>query len=242
MNTNLNKKEKSAIAIYSIILLIYIMIFLVVPFSKNESSWISFAFTIVAILFSLLVSKIAFKDSKKSLSVLYAYPVFRIGFVYMLIQLVIGSVVSIIGCWYEVSYWIPLVVYMCLLGIVVILIILADNTRDMVEDIGVKTLKDTCKFDTIKMEMDIIEKTCAADLLESELRELAREIRFSDPVSSDMTKNLEESIQDEVRKLKDIVISQDKAGIKEKSVYIRNLVIERNNVCLHSKNKSYNND
>lgn len=235
MDLNLNKKEKSVIAVYIIVLLMYIMIFLTIPFPKCESSWISFAFTIVALLFSLGVSSVAFRNKTTSVAVIYAYPIFRIGFAYMVIQFVVGLAICILCYWYTLPYWISLVIYMCLLGLTVILILLADNTRDIVENIDIKTSRDTGVFDFIKMEMDTIEKICEPSLFGKELSELAREIKFSDPVSNEMTKNMDECIQNELRELKNIVIAKSTDDIKEKSVNIRNMVIERNNICSNCK-------
>ena len=44
MNMKLGKKSKSVIAIYAIILAVYVLAFLIVPFNKIAASWISFIF------------------------------------------------------------------------------------------------------------------------------------------------------------------------------------------------------
>ena len=62
MNIKLNKKSISMIAVYAIILVVYILVFCLIPFPKIAASYISFAFTIVSILASLGITAVAFKD------------------------------------------------------------------------------------------------------------------------------------------------------------------------------------
>ena len=71
MNMKLGKKSKSVIAIYAILLVVYIVAFLIIPFNKIAASWISFAFTIIAIAGSLLIFNFAFNAKETLVSKIY---------------------------------------------------------------------------------------------------------------------------------------------------------------------------
>ena len=62
---NMNKKNKSTIAVYAIIAILYLVAFVTIPFTKNIASWISFAFTLVSFVFGLGVTLYVFgKDDE----------------------------------------------------------------------------------------------------------------------------------------------------------------------------------
>ncbi len=71
----------------------HILAFLIIPFNKNAASWISFVFTIISIISSLLVCGCAFKAKETLVSKIYGFPIFRVGVVYALVQLVVGIVI-----------------------------------------------------------------------------------------------------------------------------------------------------
>lgn len=127
---NLGKKSKSVIAIYAIILVVYIIGFLIIPFNKVAASWISFAFTIIAIAASLFVFNQAFNSKETLVSKIYGYPIFRVGAVYALAQLAIGIVICTIGAFVAVPYWVALLLSIIMLGAAAIGVIITDNTRD----------------------------------------------------------------------------------------------------------------
>lgn len=128
MNVKLDRKAKSTIAVYAIILLVYVLAFLIVPFNKCAASWISFAFTIIALASSLLVFGIAFKANETLVSKIYGFPIFRIGTIYAIVQLLIGIIICAIGAFLFVPYWIALILSMILLGATAIGVIITDNT------------------------------------------------------------------------------------------------------------------
>ena len=139
----LDKKSKSAIAVYAIALFVYIIAFIIIPFNKTASSWITFIFTIIAIASSLFVCKIAFSSEEKLVSKIYGFPIFRVGILYALAQLIIGIIICVINAFVTVPYWIALLISVILLGAAAIGIIITDNTRDMVEELDENVKSDT---------------------------------------------------------------------------------------------------
>lgn len=225
------KQIISAIAIYLIILGIYTLGFFIIPFEKGTASWMSFAFTIVAILSSLIMSKVAFSSKDVLVSRVYGFPIFRIGIFYAVIQFILGVLVCVIGAFVEIPYWIILLIYVILLGGAIVGVILTDNSRDTVEAIE-ETTKDAVKNITyFQINMDGIVDCCQDANVRRELEKLSEIIRFSDPVSSEATKIVEDQINEMLSDLRASVEEANAEATLELVRKITNTVKERNRIC-----------
>lgn len=229
------KKSKSAIAIYAIFLVVYIVTFLIIPFKKIAASWISFAFTIVAIVNSWLVFRFAFTAKETLVSKIYGYPIFRVGVVYALAQLILGVAICIIAAFVVVPFWVALLLSIVLLGAAAIGAIVTDNTCDLVEYVDEATVASTENATLFQIDIAGIVDCCEDGGLKAELKKLEEAFRFSDPVSSAHTKELEEKIGIMLDELKALVENNnsDKATAHIKK--ISSALAERNRICKATK-------
>lgn len=235
MNMKLGKKSKSVIAIYAILLVVYIVAFLIIPFNKIAASWISFAFTIIAIASSLLIFIFAFIAKETLVSKIYGYPIFRIGAVYALAQLALGIVICIIAAFIAVPYWVALLLSIILLGATTIGVIVTDNTRDLVEHLDESTVADTENATYFQIDISGIVDCCEDAALKAELKKLDEAFRFSDPVSNAHTKESEEKLRAFLDELKILV---DNDNVTEATAYIQkisNALAARNRICKATK-------
>ena len=231
----LGKKSKSVIAIYAILLVVYIVAFLIIPFNKIAASWISFAFTIIAIAGSLLIFNFAFNAKETLVSKIYGYPVFRVGAVYALAQLAIGVIICIIAAFVAVPYWVALLLSIILLGAAAIGVIVTDNTRDLVEKVDAESKEATKVVAYFQIDVDGIIDCCENSELNEKLEVLREQLKFSDPVSSDSTKEIEEKISSMLSNLK---FSVEAKNIEEANILIKkisNATNERNRICKATK-------
>ena len=231
----LGKKSKSVIAIYAILLVVYIVAFLIIPFNKIAASWISFAFTIIAIASSLLIFNFAFNAKETLVSKIYGYPIFRVGAVYALAQLVIGVVICAISAVIAVPYWVALLVSVILLGAAAIGVIITDNTRDLVEEVDESVNVDTKNVTRFQIDIASIDDVCENTEVKADLEKLNELFRFSDPVTNDETREVEESIKTMLAELKTIVADGSTDDINALIKRITNTLNERNRICKASK-------
>ena len=232
---NLGKKSKSVIAIYAIILVVYIIGFLIIPFNKIAASWISFAFTIIAIAASLFVFNQAFNSKETLVSKIYGYPIFRVGAVYALAQLAIGIVICAIGAFLAVPYWVALLLSIIMLGAAAIGVIITDNTRDLVEHVDETVKVDTEVVTNFQINIAGIVDCCEDSNLKLELEKLNDAFRFSDPVSNAKTKEAEDKINVLLNELKSNVESNNISESTTLVKRITNALAERNRICKASK-------
>lgn len=235
MNMKLGKKSKSVIAIYAILLVVYIVAFLIIPFNKIAASWISFAFTIIAIAGSLLIFNFAFNAKETPVSKIYGYPIFRVGAAYALAQLVIGVVICAISAVIAVPYWVALLVSVILLGAAAIGVIITDNTRDLVEEVDESVNVDTKNVTRFQIDIAGIVDICENTEVKADLEKLNELFRFSDPVTNDETREVEESIKTMLAELKTIVADGSTDDINALIKRITNTLNERNRICKASK-------
>ena len=235
MNMKLGKKSKSVIAIYAILLVVYIVAFLIIPFNKIAASWISFAFTMIAIAGSLLIFNFAFNAKETLVSKIYGYPIFRVGAVYALAQLVIGVVICAISAVIAVPYWVALLVSVILLGAAAIGVIITDNTRDLVEEVDESVNVDTKNVTRFQIDIAGIDDVCENTEVKADLEKLNELFRFSDPVTNDETREVEESIKTMLAELKTIVADGSTDDINALIKRITNTLNERNRICKASK-------
>lgn len=231
----LGKKSKSVIAIYAILLVVYIVAFLIIPFDKIAASWISFAFTIIAIVGSLLIFNFAFNAKETLVSKIYGYPIFKVGAVYALAQLALGVVICIIAAFVAVPYWVALLVSVILLGAAAIGVIITDNTRDLVEEVDETVKVDTKNVTRFQIDIAGIVDICENTEVKADLEKLNELFKFSDPVTNDETRKVEESIKEMLDELKNIVVDGSADDIKMLIKKITNTLNERNRICKASK-------
>lgn len=235
MNVKLGKKFKSMIAVYAILLVVYMVVFLVIPFPKIGASWISFVFTIISIICSMAVCGYAFSKGETLVSKVYGYPVFRVSVIYLLAQFGIGIIICILGTFLSVPYWVALLISIILLGAASIGVIVTDNTRDLVEEAEEQTKVDTKSVTLFQLNINAIVQQCGNTEVKKELDKLNEQFRYSDPVSSEETREIEVNLEKMLAELSSITGKGNTEEIRNQIRKVSNTLAERNRICKASK-------
>lgn len=226
----MNKQQKSVISVYIIVLLLYNVLFFIIPFPKSASTWTTYAFTIPAFLISFGITAYAFKAGKTLRSRLYGYPIFHIGMLYLLCQAIFSIIISFIGCFFTLPIWLPVVFSILLLGLTLIGVIATDNTRDIIETQETAVRESIKNISYFKLDMESIADTCEDTALKKKLNALSEKLKYSDPVSEEHLESIENQIVAEIRALADLV-NTDLAAAEEKINYVTQLLETRNRRC-----------
>lgn len=230
-----NKRKKSAAVIYGIAALVFVVLVLVIPFSKTAASWVMFAFSIISFALGLVISLYAFGKSETLVSKYYGYPVFRIGFLYTALQVILSIVIFTIGAFVNVPYWVGITISVLLLGLAAMGVIAVDNARDYVEDIDVKTVSSIKAVTKFNNDIADILDLCKSDTIREPLQKLVTKFKYSDPVSSPATEEKERSIEDELEKLRFLVSSDDEQKAISQIEIVSNMLNSRNRICESAK-------
>ena len=232
---NMNKKNKSIIAVYGILAFIYLIAFITIPFPKNAASWISFVFTLISFVLSLGVSLYVFGKDDEMTSKFYGFPIFKIAYMYPLVQFAVGLLICVIAAFVAVPYWVALILSLVILGVSAIGVIATDNARDIVEQTEAESERVTKATKMFNLNIASVLDLCNDAAVKKELEKLAENFRFSDPVSSDATEEIESTIMEKLENLKLGISSSSADENIAKITELKNLLAERNRICKVSK-------
>lgn len=232
---NMNKKNKSIIAVYGILSLIYLIAFVIIPFPKNAASWISFVFTLVSFVLSLGVSLYVFGKDDEMTSKFYGFPIFKIAYMYPVVQFAVGVIICLIAVFVAVPYWIALILSLVILGASAIGVIATDNARDIIEENEAEVERVTKATKMFNLNISSVLDLCTEPSVKKELEKLAESFRFSDPVSSDATEEIESTIMEKLENLKINITAFSSDENIAKITELKNLLSERNRICKMNK-------
>ena len=231
----MEKKNVKQLIIGGILLALYLVITLAVPFPRTAAYWVAFVFGLIAIAAQVYVMRAAFDHGEPVKSKFYGYPIARIGIIYLVLQIVVSLLIMALGFAFKVPAWAALIVCVLLLGVSAIGFIAADIMRDEVErqDAALKTNVKTMR--ALQSKAASIAGLCADPETKKTLVSLADKFRYSDPVSSDAVAEIEADLVSTVDELQTAVVDGDLAAAKQLCAKIEAKLNERNRICKLNK-------
>ena len=214
----------------AVLLVLYLLVAFLVPFARTGAFWVSFVFTLVAFGVVAASFYIAFIKNPDARSRFYGFPIARLGAIYGVFQLVAGLVFMALALW--VPFWVVLLVCAFALGATVIGLISAQAVVDEIQIQDAKLKKNVSVMRAIQSKIGNMAAQCDAP----EIRALAEDIRFSDPVSSDALSAAEADLSATVDALQEAVVEANAEAIAQLSRKASALLAERNRLCKLNKN------
>lgn len=232
----MNKKQRAAVCIYVIALVMYQVFYFGIPFPKTGAAWINYIFTWIAFIVCLFFLKAAFDGSDELESKVYGFPIFRIGYIYLIVQLVLDVIFFLFEFAIMIPFWIPLVLDVFALGMALIGGIAADTVRDTVAATVIKTKIQTERMKYFRVSVDRLSDSVPAGVVKDSLKKLETEFRYSDPVSREDLAEIETNIQSEIGVLKDFLSAgKIERVLLEQIQKISEMLSERNRLCKAGK-------
>lgn len=211
--------------VLAVVLAIFSAIAFIAPFSHSTVFWLSYVFGVIAIAVQAYSWPKAF-SGEGARSKVYGFPIARVTTIYMVVQLILSLIFMIAGA--KVPAWIPVILYIVLLGLAAIGLIAVEVTRDEVErqetvkEVNTKTMK------ALQAKASAIAASCSDVEKKKVLNHMAEAFRYSDPVSSDATQKLE-------MKLEVMLDELQESGNADLVNRIESVLSERNQLCKMSK-------
>ena len=230
-----NKKFLSIVAIFAILLVLFVVLVTAIPFTKIAASWIAFSFGALSIAASCAVVIYAFARGETVVSKFYGLSIFKVGMIYLSVQMLVSLVMFILGAFFLVPAWVSVILCILPLGFCAVGLILVDNAIDIVEDQDKKVEEQIKQIKTFNVNVGKIVAICQNSETLPHLERLAEAFKYSDPVSSEKTEPLEENIKAELDALEALVAGNSENAIT-KIKEIEALLSSRNTVCKLSKN------
>lgn len=216
-----------------IVFVLFNVVALVVPFEKNGVFWISYVFGLIAILVQLPVMKLAFSGDDSVKSKFYGFPIARISIVYALLQMVLSFLFMIFS--HFVPIWIPIVLYVLILGFSAIGFIASDIMREEIVRQDVKIQKNVSFMRNLQSKVNPMVEQCD-DASKKAVKAFAENLKYSDPVSGESLKEIENELSYCIDELQAAIVDGDSDNILVICKKAENTLTERNRLCKISKN------
>lgn len=217
------------------VLVVYNVIVFAVPFPKNAVFFVSWLFTLAAIGMQVYVVRTAFYRGEGVKSKFYGWPIARFGVMYLAVQLALGLVFMALGFTLAVPVWLPLVLYIILLGVLAVGLIASDAMRDEIVRQDTALKRDVTCMRTLQSKAASMIQLAHDEQTRKLLEKFAEELRFSDPVSSASLRDIEADPTACVDELHQALTDGDEASIPLLERKAVSVLMERNRLCKLNK-------
>lgn len=221
------------LVVLAVVLIVYNVVVFAVPFEKTGVFFLSWIFTLAAIFAQAYVVHTAFYRGADIKSKFYGWPIARIGILYLALQTAAGLIFMGLGG--RVSLWIPLVLYVLLLGLSVVGFVAADATRDEVSRQDQKQRSQVLLMRDLQSRVAALSRTAQDGPVRGALEQFSENLRFSDPVSGEALRNIERDLTACIDALQQAVMEsnpQNAIALIQKG---EALLVERNRLCKGNK-------
>lgn len=230
--------KKNAIrwwVVLGVVLVVYNVLAFALPFPETAVFAVSYLFTMIAILAQIYVIRTAFYRGEGVKSKFYGFPIAELGVIYLAVQLIAGLVFMALGL--IVPVWLPLALYVVLLGVAAAGFVAADAARDEVVRQEVKLEKDVSRMREFQAKGRALVALNQVSEAARPLEKLAENLRFSDPVSSEALTEIEDQLAECLAQLQEAVSAQKTEQILSVCRETERILTERNQLCKLSKAK-----
>lgn len=231
----MNKNAIRWWVVLGVVLVVYNVLAFALPFPKTAVFAVSYLFTMIAILAQIYVIRTAFYRGEGVKSKFYGFPIAKLGVIYLAVQLIAGLVFMALGL--IVPVWLPLALYVVLLGIAAAGFVAADAARDEVVRQEVKLEKDVSRMREFQAKGRALVTLNQVPEAARPLEKLAEDLRFSDPVSSEALTEIEDQLAECLAQLQEAVSAQKTEQILSVCQEAERILAERNQLCKLNKAK-----
>ncbi len=225
----MNKNTYRSLIAGAILLVLYLMVALMLPFDRNPVFWLSLGATVLAFLVTAGALYNSILRQPDARSKFYGFPVVRIAVIYCLVQLVVGLLLMILGQWIET--WIVVLIYAFILGAAVLGLIAVDVVSDHIQEQDQQMKKDTVRMRALQSRANQLLVTCS----DPQIKKFAEELRYSDPVSSPALQEVEQDLIAAVSDLESAVVDGNSQEVEMLCNKATAILLERNRLCKLNK-------
>ena len=217
----------------ALLLAVFSVVAFIVPFARTATFWLAYGFGALALLFQLYVFHAADAAGGDAKSRFYGFPIARVGVLYLTAQLIASFIEMPLAR--MLSAWAALILNLLLLVAAVIGCVTVTTMRDeIVRQDGQLRAKVSAMRELQSLSASLVGQ-CPDEALKPMLQRLADDFRYSDPVSSENTRELEEDMKAQLSDIQQALVEGDAPGVKKLCAKLAASLAERNRVCSVSK-------
>lgn len=225
------KKDTLRAAIVTAVILIgYNFAVFMIPCLKTPTFWVSWGFTLLAFVIAGIAIYISMMKRPDAKSRFYGFPVARIAFIYLVVQIAVGGICMALGN--IIPWWAATVLDAIGMGLAVIGLVSTEAVVSQIHVQDAKLKKDVSLMRSLQSKVNQI----AAQSDDVAIKALADEFRYSDPVSSEALADVERDLSAAVDELQAAFVDGDHNAMAQLLRKASALLAERNRLCKLNKN------
>ena len=163
----------------------------------------------------------------------YGFPILRISFLYLAVQLGLSLLFMALAKWAPV--WVPVVLYLLLLCAALIGFVGADSVREEVERQDVQAKRQVSVMRALQSKARAIAAQCEGDEARKAVTRLSEDLSYSDPVSSPAIADAETELSACIDNLQQAVVDGSEEEILALCRKAAAALAERNRLCKLNK-------
>ncbi len=222
-----NNRKIAGIILFLFLIILNILAF-AIPHKHTATFWCGYLFTTVAFLFQVLFTFLALGDSKSIKKVFLGISIIHYGLIYLILQSILGLIFIFIP---SINIILATVSSALLLCIYLIIIATALIGRNLVADIDTKNKVKTFFIKSLLVDVETLEEKAETPEMKVLISSLSEQVKYSDPMSSDVLQNVEGRISDKYNLLEAAVVASDVEAAKIICKDLDVLFTERNKKC-----------
>lgn len=211
-----------------VLLLMFNVVMFILPVPYSGNFWVAYAFSTLALLLQVVFFTVSFDKATTLKKVFLGYPIFNIGIVYLVLQLIFGFLAILV---FIIPVQFSIIVSVVLLGFALIGLMSTSAAREVISATEEKVAEKRFFIGNLVVDMDVLKDKTKDGKFKSILKDLADVIRYSDPMSSPGLAEIEKTIEAKVQALKALVANFHLDEAVLICTEIKQLFLERNKKC-----------
>lgn len=225
----MKKARNYYLIIWAICLALFNIIVFVVPNENCEADnfWIGYALITASLVGNLICSFIAL-NTKSNAKVFYNIPLITTSIVEIVVSSIAGAIFMTVP---GIKSWAVVVVSAVIFAVSAIVSLVAKSTADTVGEIDDNIKTKTSFIKGITLDAEMLMTSTENPGTKAEIKKVYEALRFSDPMSNDALKDVEDRIQNQFNLLSEVIIRDDEAKVAQVSKDLLSLIDYRNKKC-----------
>lgn len=204
-----------------------------IPFAKNIVFWTAYFFSVSAILMQVYTLYEMMKSQVLIKNRVYDFPMLRNSVLYLIMQIV--SSLLLMGFSEKIPIYAAALIEMIILAVAVMgfFAVRAARTETLRQDAQLE--EELIKMKELQLRVNLLIGQCEEEQIREILHKLAEEIRYSNPLSKEITEEIEEEISVLFTEIEAAALNGDTDNTSSLCERITGLLQERDRICKYGK-------
>lgn len=204
-----------------------------VPFSKNMVFWIAYFFSVIAILMQVNTLHEMMKSRALIKDRMYDFPVLRISVLYLALQITSGLL--LMGFSTKIPVFAAALIEVVILAAAVMGFFAARSARAEALRQDDRLEEELIKMKELQSRVALLISQCEETQIREILHKLAEEVRYSNPLSREITEEIEEEISVLFTEIEAAALDEDVENTFGLYERMTGLLRERDRICKYGK-------